>query len=50
MTTILDGTKFDFRDVLIRPKRSLTTSRSAVDIQRSFLFYQSDRAWAGVSK
>ena len=30
--------KLDFKDVLIRPKRSTLTSRSEVDISRDFVF------------
>ena len=30
--------KLDFKDVLIRPKRSTLTSRSDVDITRDFTF------------
>ena len=30
--------KLDFKDVLIRPKRSTLTSRSEVDISREFVF------------
>jgi len=32
--------KLDFKDVLIRPKRSTLTSRSEVDITREFAFRQ----------
>ena len=35
---IEESVKLDFKDVLIRPKRSTLTSRSEVDIQREFSF------------
>lgn len=42
-------TKFDFKDVLIRPKRSTLPSRSAVDIKREFVrFPHSKKTWKGV--
>ena len=31
--------KLDFKDVLIRPKRSTLNSRNEVDVRRSFRFY-----------
>ena len=40
--------KLDFRDVLIRPKRSTLTSRKNVDLERSFTFMHSGRSWTGV--
>ena len=36
--------KLDFKDVLIRPKRSTLTSRSEVDIARSYEFLHSRRS------
>ena len=39
--------KLDFRDVLIRPKRSVLTSRSDVDITRTFHFRHSHAEWSG---
>ena len=33
-----NSVKLDFKDVLIRPKRSTLTSRSEVDITREFKF------------
>lgn len=33
--------KLDFKDVLIRPKRSTLTSRSEVDISRDYVFLHS---------
>ncbi len=39
--------KLDFKDVLIRPKRSTLNSRNAVDIHRSFRFYHTGAEWRG---
>jgi GMP reductase len=40
--------KLDFKDVLIRPKRSTLTSRSEVDISRDFTFLHSQRKYHGI--
>ncbi len=40
--------KLDFKDVLIRPKRSTLKSRSEVDLDREFVFRNSKRTWKGV--
>merc|ERR1719382_1496408 len=40
--------KLDFKDVLIRPKRSFLASRSQVSIERTFAFPNSKREWTGV--
>lgn len=40
--------KLDFKDVLIRPKRSTLTSRSEVDISRDFTFLHSRRTYQGI--
>ena len=40
--------KLDFKDVLIRPKRSTLTSRSEVDISREFVFPHSKRTYRGI--
>ncbi|CAM9151396.1 unnamed protein product [Chrysoparadoxa australica] len=40
--------KLDFKDVLIRPKRSTLKSRSQVNLDRSFQFKHSNRTWEGV--
>ena len=40
--------KLDFKDVLIRPKRSNLTSRSEVDVEREFVFKHSLHKWKGV--
>lgn len=40
--------KLDFRDVLIRPKRSVLTSRSDADVNRTFRFLHSKIEWTGL--
>jgi len=40
--------KLDFRDVLIRPKRSALPSREKVDITREFIFKHSGKRYRGV--
>ncbi|MDR1462600.1 MAG: GMP reductase [Azoarcus sp.] len=40
--------KLDFKDVLIRPKRSTLTSRSEVDISRDFIFPHSRKTYRGI--
>ena len=40
--------KLDFKDVLIRPKRSALPSRAEVDIVRKFSFKHSDNTYSGV--
>jgi GMP reductase len=40
--------KLDFKDVLIRPKRSVLKSRSEVSIEREFKFRNSGVTWSGV--
>lgn len=40
--------KLDFRDVLIRPKRSVLTSRSEVKITRTFRFRHAPGSWTGL--
>lgn len=39
--------KLDFRDVLIRPKRSILTSRSEANIERTFRFRHAGTEWTG---
>jgi GMP reductase len=39
--------KLDFRDVLIRPKRSTMNSRAEVDITRSLRFLHTGQEWTG---
>lgn len=40
--------KLDFKDVLIRPKRSILKSRSEVSLEREFRFKRSGVIWHGV--
>lgn len=44
---IEEDTKLDFKDVLIRPKRSTLASRSQVSLERTFKFKHSQREWTG---
>lgn len=39
--------KLDFKDVLIRPKRSALSSRAQVSIEREFIFPNSKQVWSG---
>ena len=39
--------KLDFRDVLIRPKRSTLGSRAHVDVNRTFRFAHTGKDWTG---
>ena len=39
--------KLDFKDVLIRPKRSTLNTRSAVDVNRAFRFLHTGAEWRG---
>jgi len=45
---IEDEVKLDFKDVLIRPKRSTLSSRKEVDLQRTYKFKHSGTEWRGV--
>ena len=45
---IEEDVKLDFKDVLIRPKRSTLSSRKQVDLHRSYKFKHSGRQWIGV--
>ena len=40
--------KLGFKDVMIRPKRSNLSSRSKVDLQRTYKFKHSQVSWSGV--
>ncbi|MBI3284246.1 MAG: GMP reductase [Burkholderiales bacterium] len=40
--------RLDFKDVLIRPKRSTLTSRSQVDLRREFVFHHSRKTYRGI--
>jgi GMP reductase len=45
---IEEDTKLDFKDVLIRPKRSTLSSRKEVNLVRTFQFKHSGQTWSGV--
>ena len=45
---IEEDIKLDFKDVLIRPKRSTLSSRKEVDLHRTYRFKHSDAEWTGV--
>jgi len=45
---IEEDVKLDFRDVLIRPKRSTLSSRREVNLSRTYTFRHSKREWTGV--
>ena len=45
---VLQDTKLDFKDVLIRPKRSTLRSRSEVALDTTFTFKHSRQTWTGV--
>ncbi|MES2103439.1 MAG: GMP reductase [Pseudomonadota bacterium] len=45
---IEESLKLDFKDVLIRPKRSTLTSRSQVELQREFIFHHSGKKYSGI--
>jgi GMP reductase len=45
---IEESVKLDFKDVLIRPKRSTLTSRLEVDINREFIFRHSGTRYHGI--
>jgi len=40
--------KLDYKDVLIRPKRSTLKSRKNVDLRRAYTFRNSQKSWTGV--
>jgi GMP reductase len=44
---IENDVKLDFKDVLIRPKRSTLNSRNDVDVHRSFRFLHTGTEWTG---
>lgn len=48
MAKISSDVKLDFKDVLIRPKRSTLKSRSQVDLNRTLRMKNSGREWTGV--
>ncbi len=45
---IEEDVKLDFKDVLIRPKRSTLTTRKDVDIRRDYIFKWSEKSFSGV--
>ena len=45
---IENDVKLDFKDVLIRPKRSTLTSRKEVQLRRTFTFKHSRMDWTGI--
>jgi GMP reductase len=45
---IINDIKFGFKDVLIKPKRSSLSSRSQVDLKRTFSFKNSPKTWTGI--
>jgi GMP reductase len=45
---IEEDIKLDFKDVLIRPKRSTLNSRKEVTLERSYTFKHSDLEWTGI--
>ncbi len=45
---IEEDIKLDFKDVLIRPKRSTLSSRKEVDLNRTYKFKHSKTEWTGV--
>lgn len=45
---IEEDIKLDFSDVLIRPKRTVLSSRSEVNLERTINFPQSNQSWTGV--
>jgi len=44
---IENDVKLDFKDVLIRPKRSTLSSRNEVDVHRTFRFLHTGAEWSG---
>lgn len=48
MPTIEEGVKLDFKDVLLRPKRSILKSRADVDLNREFKFQNSQQTYNGI--
>ncbi|AAO26920.1 GMP reductase [Buchnera aphidicola str. Bp (Baizongia pistaciae)] len=45
---IEEDIKLGFKDVLIRPKRSILKSRSQVDLTRLFIFKHAQNKWSGI--
>lgn len=45
---IENDTKLDFKDVLIRPKRSTLQSRAQVSLERTYKFRHAPKTWSGI--
>lgn len=45
---IEEDVKLDYRDVLLRPKRSTLSSRKEVELERELNFYHSPKIWKGL--
>ncbi len=45
---VIPGTKLDYNDVLIVPRKSTVTSRSNVDLNRTVKFKHSKQQWSGI--
>ncbi|MBI5448571.1 MAG: GMP reductase [Gammaproteobacteria bacterium] len=45
---IEEDIKLDFKDVLIRPKRSTLKSRAEVDLRRTYTFKNAQLSWTGI--
>jgi len=45
---IEEDIKLDFKDVLLRPKRSILRSRAQVDLERSYKFLHNNLTWRGI--
>ncbi|KAJ6221278.1 hypothetical protein RDWZM_007090 [Blomia tropicalis] len=48
MPKIEEGVKLDFKDVLLRPKRSTLKSRAQVDLKREYTFRNSGQKYVGI--
>lgn len=48
MSKVSFDVKLDFKDVLIRPKRSTLKSRAQVSLERTYTFKNSGKTWTGV--
>ncbi|KAG5330463.1 GMPR2 reductase, partial [Acromyrmex heyeri] len=48
MPNIINDIKLDFKDVLLRPKRSTLKSRSDVDLFREITFRNSKQTYRGI--
>jgi GMP reductase len=48
MTRIIEDEKYDFKDVLIMPKRSNLSSRAEVSLEKEYTFMNSGRKYKGI--